>query len=96
MVVALVIGELTNNSLKYGALRDGRSVSLSASVDDSAVMIRWQEPTNTSTGERLAARDEGSGYAMMDRMARAQRATFEHGLKDGCLFVTLRLQQSRQ
>jgi PAS domain S-box-containing protein len=96
MVVALVIGELTNNSLKYGALRDGRSVSLMAAVDDSTVTIRWQERTNSSAGARLAARDEGSGYSMMERMARAQRATFEHELKDGCLFVTLRLPQSRQ
>jgi hypothetical protein len=31
---------------------------------------------------------------MMERMARAQRATFEHELKDGKLRVTLRVRQT--
>jgi two-component sensor histidine kinase len=96
MVVALVIGELTNNSLKYGALRDGRSVSLTASLEEGIISLRWLERTNAAKGEKLAARDAGSGYAMMERMARAQRAVFRHGLSDGELQVELRVQQASQ
>jgi PAS domain S-box-containing protein len=96
MVVALVIGELTNNSLKYGALRDGRSVSLTASLEEGIISLRWLERTNAAKGEKLAARDAGSGYAMMERMARAQRAVFRHELSAGELQVELRVQQASQ
>ena len=96
MLVALVIGELTNNSLKYGALREGRAVSLSTTIEDSVMTVRWVEPTDTSGQTALVPRDSGSGYSMMERMARAQRATFEHELRDGQLRVTLRVQQSSQ
>ena len=94
MLVALIIGELTNNSLKYGALREGRGVSLSSTVEDSAMTIRWVESTDASGKTALAPRDSGSGYSMMERMARAQRATFEHELGEGQLRVTLRVRQS--
>jgi PAS domain S-box-containing protein len=96
MVLALVLGELTNNSLKYGALRDGRAVSLSATVEDSTVTVRWVEQTAVSGTAAIAPRDGGSGYSMMERMARAQRASFEHELVDGQLRVTLRVRQSSQ
>jgi PAS domain S-box-containing protein len=95
MVISLVIGELTNNSLKYGALREGRSASLSASLEDSTIVIRWLEQTDAAGVTALAPRDAGSGYAMMERMARAQRATFEHELQDGTLRVTLRVPQTQ-
>ena len=95
-VVALVIGELTNNSLKYGALRKGRSVSLTASVDDDSITIRWREKTNAGSDEALTPRDAGSGYAMMQRMARAQSASFEHEMKKGELSAVVRVRRSTQ
>ena len=48
MLVALIVGELTNNSLKYGALRDGRSVSLTAAMEGDSIVIRWNEETKAS------------------------------------------------
>lgn len=96
MLVALVIGELTNNSLKYGALRAGRAVALSASVDEPIITMRWIEQTDAAGVSALAPRDAGSGYSMMERMARAQRATFEHELNGGELRVTLRVRQGGQ
>ena len=48
MLVALVVGELTNNSLKYGALREGRSVSLSAAMEGGGIAIRWNEETQVA------------------------------------------------
>ena len=95
MVISLIVGELTNNSLKYGALREGRAASLSASLEDSMIVIRWVEQTDAAGVTALAPRDAGSGYAMMERMARAQRATFEHELNDGVLRVTLRVRQTQ-
>jgi len=96
MLIALVVGELTNNSLKYGALRDGRRVSLTASIEGDAIALHWREETQTSGGTTLRPRDGGSGYAMMERMARAQRATFSHRLEDGELHADLLVRQAPQ
>lgn len=91
MLIALVIGELTNNSLKHGVLRRGRSVALSWTADGPALCLHWREPLGPGYGSPLEPRDTGSGYSMMQRMARAQRAQFEHSVVDGELSVTLRL-----
>lgn len=96
MLVALVIGELTNNSLKYGALRDGQGVALTASLDEETIILRWLEHTNAPAASVLVPRDAGSGYAMMERMARAQGAGFTHELRDGELRVELRVGQAGQ
>lgn len=96
MLVSLVVGELTNNSLKYGALREGRSVSLSAAMEGGGIAIRWSEKTAASGAAALTPRDTGSGYAMMERMARAQGAVFEHSLDAGRLQVLLRVKQGGQ
>ena len=91
MLIALVVGELTNNSLKYGALGRSKSVSLSWSVDEGRLALLWQEALPQERARALTPRDPSSGYAMMARMARAQRATFEHEVADGELTVRLRL-----
>lgn len=90
MLVALVVGELTNNSLKYGALRQNRSVSLSWSIDEGQLSILWRE-TLTEGSRNVRARDPGSGYSMMARMARAQRAAFDHSIEGSELKVSLKL-----
>ena len=91
MLVALVLGELTNNSLKYGALRKRQAAALSWAFDDEALTLCWREPIETLAGEALEARDSGSGYSLMERMARSQRAKFVHQVKAGELRVTLSL-----
>ena len=96
MLVALIVGELTNNSLKYGALLEGRSVSLTAAMEGDSIVIRWNEETKASAATALTPRDTGSGYAMMERMARAQGADFEHSLNRGRLHVLLRVKQGAQ
>jgi PAS domain S-box-containing protein len=96
MLIALVVGELTNNSLKYGALREGRRVALTAAIEGKAIALHWREETQSSGGKTLQARDGGSGYAMMERMARVQRATFTHRLEDGELHAELLVRQAGQ
>lgn len=91
MLVALVLGELTNNSLKYGALRKRQAAALSWAIDGGALMLCWREPIETLAGEAIEARDSGSGYSLMERLARSQRAKFLHQVKAGELRVTLSL-----
>ena len=91
MLIALVIGELTNNSLKYGALRHRRSVTLSWTDQSGNLELRWREPLGIVDTKTLQARDPGSGYSLMARMARSQGAKFEHHVEEGELRVSLDL-----
>ena len=91
MLIALVVGELTNNSLKYGALRRRKPVVLSWLIDDGRLSLCWREVLPEAKGGSLEPRDPGSGYSMMARMARAQRAAFNHAISDRELTVTLKL-----
>lgn len=91
MLIALVVGELTNNSLKYGALRHRRSVSLSWSIEGGQLSLLWRETLSDAQSDALQPRDAGSGYSMMARMARAQRALFDHSILNRELRVTLKL-----
>lgn len=90
MLVALVVGELTNNSLKYGALKAGKPLHLSWSNGDG-LTLRWRERLHAPLTCSLGARDQGSGYSLMTRMARSQRATFEFEADDRELRATLAL-----
>ena len=54
MLIALVVGELTNNSLKYGALRNRNSVSLSWTIDAGLLLF---------TGGRISARETETRFA---------------------------------
>ncbi len=91
MLIALIVGELTNNSLKYGALRKRRSVSLSWWEEFGRLKMRWSEAFPGAHNVALRPRDAGSGYSMMERLARSQRATFEHRTTEDELIVTLTL-----
>lgn len=95
MLIALVIGELTNNSLKYGALRQRKPVTLSWTDQSGRLELRWREPLGIIDTTTLEARDPGSGYSLMARMARSQSARFHHLVEDGILTVTLGLQNRR-
>lgn len=73
MLVALILGELTNNSLKYGALMTGKSVKVAWSTHKTgALAISWYEPLAKPLDVPLGARDLGSGYSLMARMAQPE------------------------
>lgn len=88
MLVALVVGELTNNSLKYGALKAGKPLHLSW-TNGNGLTLRWRERLQTPLVGPLGARNRGSGYSLMTRMARSQRATFDFEADDRELRATL-------
>jgi two-component sensor histidine kinase len=91
MLIALIIGELTTNSHKYGALRQSGAVSLSWTIEQGHLVLQWQEPLLAESADIFEPRNGGSGYSLMKRMAQAQRANFEHKIADGELLVSLTL-----
>jgi len=86
--VSLVIGELTVNSTKHGAIGGGGRISLNVEVVDAAegrqVALVWQERSRapvTST-----TRTGGQGLSIIERICRARGAVFsldwqEYGLR---------------
>ena len=77
-LLALVLGELATNSLKHGALRRDLPVSLSAEHRDGVLLLDWREPLAANPADRPLA-SEGSGFRLMERMARAHRGHFTIG-----------------
>ena len=65
-VLALLLGELQTNSLKYGALRDtDGSVSLTFVRKDRLVSMHWQE----ECAHRVEPSDrEGAGFHLIKRL----------------------------
>lgn len=91
MLVALVIGELTDNSLKYGALRQNRPVSLSWTLAEARVLLQWREPLVGQSVSAFEPRNAGSGYSLMKRMAQVQGASFEYRVAGCELLVSFEL-----
>ena len=74
-LLALVLGELATNSLKHGALRRDVPVSITARQRDGLLALDWREPLETALSESASPGD-GSGFRLMERMARAHRGSF--------------------
>ena len=74
-LLALVLGELATNSLKHGALRQDLPVSIAARHHDGVLALDWREPLAAALSEK-ASPGEGSGFRLMERMARAHRGSF--------------------
>lgn len=87
-LVALVLGELLTNSLKYGAVRVGRQVTVSGEVAGTEVTLVWREATGTRGGSE-PARSEGSGYGLMQQMARIHGGSLEIAMAGGTLEARL-------
>ena len=74
-LLALVLGELATNSLKHGALRHDLPLTISARHRDGVLALDWREPLAMALSEK-ASLSEGSGFRLMERMARAHRGSF--------------------
>ena len=87
MLIALVIGEVTNNSLKHGAF--ARTARFRFPRPWMTAGLRCSGVSRCRMHRRsLKPREEGSGYSMMARMARSQRATFDYRIANGELTVS--------
>ena len=74
-LLALVLGELATNSLKHGALRQDLPVSITARSREGVLALDWREPLATALSH-AASPGVGSGFRLMERMARAHRGSF--------------------
>ena len=86
-LLALVLGELATNSLKHGALRHALPVSVTAQQRDGVLRLDWREPLATDLAK--ASPTEGSGFRLMERMARAHRGSFSIAQGNGDLVAHL-------
>lgn len=67
--LALVLGELTTNSLKYGALSGRGQVHVSATTSGSELELQWRELNNGEAAPLDFSRvGGGSGRQLMERM----------------------------
>ena len=92
--LALVLGEFSTNSNKYGALGHGGKISINGRVDDGVLTLCWSERS-----DRLVAatpRDGSSGLTLIRRALTAQRGTLDVTFRDDGLDLTVALPGVRQ
>lgn len=89
--VALVLGELSTNSIKHGALRAGLGIAISASLNDGIVALEWHETLPSALPDAPPAAGGGKGHGLMQRMARAHGATLSVTLGDERLDARLEM-----
>lgn len=91
--LALVLGELSTNSNKYGALRRGGSINLDGSVQDQVLHLHWSE---RALGQAAAPRREGgSGHRLIERALRARGGELAIEWREQGPDVSLRLPLSK-
>ena len=74
-VIALVIGELCTNSHKHGALGNGGSVRLGATVNGDELLLKWSERLLHAI-EKPDNSTSGSGFKLIERMISVHRGSF--------------------
>lgn len=76
--IALVLGELSTNSIKHGALGTGLQIEIAASRESGTLVLEWSEALGDRPARPIGATSGGggSGHGLMQRMARAHGATF--------------------
>lgn len=76
--IALVLGELSTNSIKHGALGMGLPVAIAGHRDGRTLVLEWSEALGDRPARPIGLTSEGggSGHGLMQRMARAHGATF--------------------
>lgn len=73
--LALVLGEFSTNSNKYGALGHGGRIAIDGSMDDGVLTLNWRETTDrpVDTGQR----DGSVGLALIRRMLAAHHGELD-------------------
>lgn len=85
--IALVVGELSVNSAKHGALAYGGDIHVASRAIDGSLMIDWVERSVVPPVEHH--RDGGQGLRLMDRIVRARRGTINLDWKPSGLMAQL-------
>lgn len=85
--IALVIGELSVNSTKHGALKSAGAIDVAATVSPALLTITWAECF--ATRGFAHSREGGQGLRLMERIVATRRGTFAIDWHDDGLLVTL-------
>ncbi|MFT4099270.1 MAG: GAF domain-containing protein [Rhodoblastus sp.] len=80
--LALLLHELATNSIKYGALRDGRDVKVDWRVEAPEASLAWREPTGFQEDDVA-----GFGTKVLEIAARQLSGRMTRGYADGVLHV---------
>ncbi|MGV3510917.1 MAG: PAS domain-containing protein [Novosphingobium sp.] len=92
-VISLVVGELTVNSTKHGAIGHGGGIALSARAEvvdgQPRHVVVWQEQSARPVASR--SRSGGQGLTLIERICAARGGTFDIDWQDSGLIATLSL-----
>lgn len=88
-IIAVVIGELTTNSLKYGALRAGDAVHCQGELKDGWLRLIWTEAVDgIDIEDTEQASSTHTGLLVMRRLVLSAGGTMERTTDNGRLVVT--------
>jgi PAS domain S-box-containing protein len=73
--LALVLGEFSTNSNKYGALGHGGSIAISGRLEGGMLTLHWSEKSDRPVA--AAPRDGSSGLSLIRRALAAQRGSLD-------------------
>lgn len=90
-VVALAVGELATNSIKYGALGENLNVRIDSKMVDGRLVITWHEPAVSMPA--VIHEGGGSGHKLIARMAKVYGGDFTVAWSEQGLTAHLALQQ---
>jgi PAS domain S-box-containing protein len=82
-VMALVLGELATNSLKYGALgRDG-SVRMTSTLEGPTLTLTWEDMFDAGTSPPIEVESTRQGSSLIGRMISLMGGSYQAALTDG-------------
>jgi PAS domain S-box-containing protein len=87
--LALVLGEFSTNSNKYGALGHGGKIVISGAVSDGVLTLHWAERSDRPVA--AAPRDGSSGLTLIRRALAAQRGSLDAEFGADGVDLTVRL-----
>ena len=87
--LALVLGEFSTNSNKYGALGHGGKIRIGAEVEANRLTLRWSERSDRRPDS--TPRDGSSGLALIRRALTVQRGTLDVSFRPDGLDLTVDL-----
>lgn len=97
-LISLILGELSTNSFKHGALGAGLAIGIDARWEGGVLILDWRESLGRRSTKPVGveAGGGGSGHGLMQRMARAHGATFTVTIGNDELDARLELPMPRQ
>ena len=87
--LALVLGEFSTNSNKYGALGHGGKIVVTGVIEGSMLTLSWAEQSDRPVAAE--ARDGGSGLTLIRRALTAQRGTLDVAFRLDGVDLTVQL-----